>query len=97
VLFAMVEEAHTFTQAELDFHHALADQAAVAIDSRRLLAETQRRAQREHQIYEITSRIRRSPDITSILKTTVEELGRALQTDRALVRLAVKSDGERKE
>ena len=97
VLFAMVEQTHTFTQAELDFHHALADQAAVAIDSRRLLAETQRRAQREHQIYEITSRIRRSPDITSILKTTVEELGRALQTDRALVRLAVKSDGERKE
>jgi GAF domain-containing protein len=97
VLFAMVEEAHTFTRAELDFHHALADQAAVAIDSRRLLAETRRRAQREHQIYEITSRIRRSPDITSILKTTVEELGRALQTDRALVRLAVKSDGERKE
>jgi sensor domain CHASE-containing protein/GAF domain-containing protein len=97
VLFAMVEQPHAFTQAELEFHHALADQAAVAIDSRRLLAETQRRAQREHQIYEITSRIRRSPDITSILKTTVEELGRALQTDRALVRLAVKSDGERKE
>jgi sensor domain CHASE-containing protein/GAF domain-containing protein len=97
VLFAMVEQPHIFTQAELDFHHALADQAAVAIDSRRLLAETQRRAQREHQIYEITSRIRRSPDITTILQTTVEELGRALQTDRALVRLAVKSDGEREE
>ncbi len=97
VLFAMVEQPHTFTQAELDFHHALADQAAVAIDSRRLLAETQRRAQREHQIYEITSRIRRAPDITTILQTTVEELGRALQTDRALVRLAVKSDGEREE
>ncbi len=97
VLFAMVEQPHVFTQAELDFHHALADQAAVAIDNRRLLAETQRRAQREHQIYEITSKIRRSPDITTILQTTVEELGRALQTDRALVRLAVKSDGEREE
>jgi len=95
VLFAMVEQAHKFTEAELDFHRALADQAAVAIDSRRLLAETQRRAQREHQIYEITSRIRRSPDIATILRTTVEELGRALQTDRAMVRLAVKSDGER--
>jgi GAF domain-containing protein len=91
----MVEQVHKFTQAELDFHRALADQAAVAIDSRHLLAETQRRAQREHQIYEITSKIRRSPDIATILRTTVEELGRALQTDRAMVRLAIKSDEER--
>jgi sensor domain CHASE-containing protein/GAF domain-containing protein len=97
VLFVLVEQAHKFTQAELDFQRALADQAAVAIDSRRLLAETQRRAQREHQIYEITSRIRRSPDIATILRTTVEELGRALQTDRAMVRLAVKPDGKREE
>jgi GAF domain-containing protein len=97
VLFVLVEQPHQFTPAELDFHHALADQAAVAIDSRRLLAETQRRAQREHQIYEITSRIRRSPDIATILRTTVEELGRALHTDRAMVRLAVKPDGEREE
>jgi GAF domain-containing protein len=97
VLFALIEQPHQFTQAELDFQRALADQAAVAIDSRRLLAETQRRAQREHQIYEITSRIRRSPDIETILRTTVEELGRALQTDRAMVRLAVKSDGEGQE
>jgi len=54
LLFALTEQPHTFTWAELNFHRALADQAAVAIDNRRLLAETQQRAHREALIRQIT-------------------------------------------
>jgi GAF domain-containing protein len=73
---------------------AVTNQVALALENARLFEESQRRALREHQIYEITSKVRRSPDIATILRTTVEELGRALQTDRALVRLAVKPGEE---
>ena len=52
-----------------------------------LLESTQRRAAQERYLNEITSRIRRAPDIQSILKTTVDELGAALAVSQARIRL----------
>jgi len=94
MVFIMMEQPHTFTSAEINFYRALADQAAVAIDSRRLLAETQRAAQREALIREITTRIRAAGDIQDILETTAAELARTIGVSRAIVRLAV---GDREE
>jgi GAF domain-containing protein len=87
VLFALMETAHTFTPSELNFHRALADQAAVAIDSRRLLAETQRRAEREALIRQIATRIRAAGDIQGVLETTATELARSMGVSRSIVRL----------
>jgi GAF domain-containing protein len=75
---------------EVQMLAAFMDQAAVALENVRLFEEAQRRAQREHQTYEIAAKIRRSPDVTTILQTAVDELGQALHTDRALIRLKVK-------
>ncbi|MEE8390382.1 MAG: GAF domain-containing protein, partial [Anaerolineae bacterium] len=75
---------------DVEVLQAVADQAAVALQNIRLLEEAQRRAVQERRIYEITSKIRRSSNIATILQTAVEELGQTLQTDRALVRLVVK-------
>ena len=76
---------------------AFVDQAAVALENVRLFEEAQRRAQREHQTYEITAKIRRSPDVATILQTAVDELGQALNTDRALIRLKVRPrEGQKK-
>lgn len=69
---------------------AFMDQAAVALENVRLFKQAQRRAQREHQTYEITARIRRSLDIPTILQAAVDELGQALRADRALIHLRVK-------
>jgi PAS domain S-box-containing protein len=80
---------------DVEVLRAVADQAAVALQNIRLLEETQRRAEQERQIYEITSKIRRSPDIRAILQTAVNELGQVLQVDRALVRLTIKPRAER--
>jgi GAF domain-containing protein len=80
---------------EVQILAAFMDQAAVALENVRLFDQVQRRAQREHQIYEIANRLRRSPDISSILQTAVDELGQALRVDRALVRLMVRPDEER--
>jgi len=92
LLFALTEQPHTFTWAELNFHRALADQAAVAIDNRRLLAETQQRAHREALIRQITTRIRAASDVQGVLETTAAELARSLGTSRAIVRLTVGED-----
>ncbi|MBN1976853.1 MAG: GAF domain-containing protein [Anaerolineae bacterium] len=80
---------------EVQILAAFMDQAAVALENVRLFDQVQRRAQREHQIYEIANRLRRSPDISSILQTAVDELGQALRVDRALVRLMVRPSEER--
>jgi PAS domain S-box-containing protein len=66
---------------------ALLDQAAVALENARLIQQSQQQAERERQIYEITAKIRRSPDPATMLQTAVEELGRALRADRAIARL----------
>jgi len=65
----------------------LASQVATAIQNARLLEETQLTARRERTIHEITSKMRRAPDIRSILDTTAREIGRALNASRASVRL----------
>ena len=87
ILFAMMETPHTFALSELNFHRALADQAAVAIDSRRLLAETQHRAEREQLIRQITTRIRAAGDVQGVLETTAAELARSMGVSRSIVRL----------
>lgn len=92
LLFALTEQPHTFTWAELNFHRALADQAAVAIDNRRLLAETQQRAHREALIRQITTRIRAASDVHGVLQVTAAELARSLGASRAIVRLTVGED-----
>jgi len=89
------QQKERVTDEEIQMLAAFMDQAAIALENARLFEEARQRAQREHQIYEITSRIRRSPDISTILQTTVDELGRALRTDRAVVRLIAKPPAER--
>ncbi|HDD24101.1 MAG TPA: GAF domain-containing protein, partial [Chloroflexi bacterium] len=83
---------NAYDQRDLDLLSAIASQTAIALQNARLFEQVQRQAQREHQIYEITSRIRRSPYIKHILKSTVSELAQALQVDRAIVRLTTKEE-----
>jgi PAS domain S-box-containing protein len=80
---------------EVQMLSAFMDQAAVALENVRLFDQVQRRARREHRIYEIANRLRRSPDISTILQTAVDELGRTLEVDRAMVHLRVKPRDER--
>ena len=65
----------------------VADRLALALESARLLEETQRRAARDRLLAEITARIRASMDPETILRTAVRELGAALGVDRSLIQL----------
>jgi GAF domain-containing protein len=82
-----------FTEDDSALLATIASQVATAIQNNRLLEETQRTARRERLIHEITSKMRRSPDMRSILDTTAREVGRALNASRATVRLGEKPPG----
>ena len=80
-------QEHRFNEEDQNLLSTLAAQIAVVVRNARLLESTQRRAAQERYLNEITARIRRAPDIQSILKTTAEELGTALGVQQAQIRL----------
>jgi GAF domain-containing protein len=51
------------------------------------MEESQRRAEREHKVSEITTKVRASSDIDRILRTAIEELGRTLGATQAVIQL----------
>jgi GAF domain-containing protein len=65
----------------------MTDQVANAIQNARLFEETQRLAQRERTISQITSKLRGALNLETILQATVRELGQALGASEAIVRL----------
>jgi GAF domain-containing protein len=87
LLAVLYGSPHVFGKAEISFYRTLADQAALALEGQRLLNETQRRAEREQIIRQITDRVRATSDMETILQTTVQELSKTLGLSRAFVRL----------
>jgi GAF domain-containing protein len=76
-----------WSEDDIALIQAVSEQLAQTLETARLFADSQRRAERERLIGEITTKIRASTDIEDILETAAVELGRALGTSRALVRL----------
>jgi GAF domain-containing protein len=76
-----------WTEDEIALLAAVSEQLGQALESARLFADTERSAERERLIGEITAKIRASTDMRDILETTAEELGQVLGTSRALVRI----------
>jgi twitching motility protein PilJ len=70
---------------EIDFFAQIAMQVGFALDQARLLQRIDAVAVRTELISYLTRRIRESLDEESILKTAVEEIRKALRSDRAVV------------
>lgn len=81
------EAEKVFDSDEMSLLQTLADQATIAFERVRLLEDAQRRARREQLLREITGRVRSSADIDTIMKTAVQEIGRALGRE-TFIRLA---------
>jgi len=77
----------TWSTEEIETLESLVEQMAVSLESARLYQETQTRAAREQMVAEITSRLRASLDPDTILRTTVQELGRVLQAELTSVEM----------
>jgi GAF domain-containing protein len=63
------------------------DRLALALENARLLEQIQERAEREHLVGEISTKLRAAADIDSILRTTVSELGKSLGIDEVRIQL----------
>ena len=76
---------HAWTAAEIQLANSVADQIGLALENARLLEETQRRAERERLVSDITTRLRASNDPHAILETAVTELKNALSVKQVRV------------
>jgi len=84
---ARVGEWPDWTPEDIAFAQSLVDQVGQTIETARLLQETERLAGRERIINDINSRVRRTVNLDSILKTAVNELGRSLGAARVFARI----------
>ena len=85
------DEPRNWTEEEMAMVSAVADQVALALENARLLEETQRRAERERLAGQITARIRAAGDMDGILRTTVQEVRRALGVSHGVIRLGTET------
>ncbi len=76
-----------WTPNEQALIQAVAGEVAVAIENARLIEQTERRAQREARLNQITQQLRQATDIQTILQTATEQLSLALDTSHAQARL----------
>jgi GAF domain-containing protein len=80
-------QARAWSTDEMNFIQAVADQVALAVENARLIEETERRAQREQLISEISRKMLAANDMRGIIQAAGDELGRALQVSRAEVKI----------
>jgi GAF domain-containing protein len=85
------DEPRNWTEEEMAMVSAVADQVALALENARLLEETRRRAEHERLAGQITARIRAAGDMDAILRTTVQEVRRALGVSHGLIRLGTEA------
>jgi GAF domain-containing protein len=85
-----VSEAHqarAWTEDDLTFMQAVADQVALALDNARLIEETQQRAERERLVADIGSRMFAANDLETIVQIAGQELGRILRVKQTTVKV----------
>lgn len=80
-----IDPRRQWTEGELAMVNAVIDQVAQAAENLRLLNETQERASRERLIGKISDRLRRAPDLESLMRIGVEELSKVLNPARTFV------------
>ena len=76
-----------WTQSELALLQAVAERVAAALETARLFEESEKRAQKEKIISDISARIGATVDFQNILHTAAEELGRAIPGSEVVIQL----------
>ena len=86
-----MEGGRQWTEDEIALIGTVVDQMALAIENARLLEETQRRAEREQALSNVTARFTRSLNVDGLLRTAVRELGQLLQIDEVSVHVGTEA------
>ncbi len=73
----------TWSEREQNLIEKIADQVALALENSRLVEEAQRAAQRDKMIANVSSRVRETLDIESVVRTAATELRRVFDLKEA--------------
>ncbi|MBC8503394.1 MAG: GAF domain-containing protein [Anaerolineales bacterium] len=85
---------NALTEEEESFVNSIASQAALALENARLVKETERSAQHNRSLTEITSKIWTSTSVDAILRTALQELGRTLGASEGTIQLNISGQRE---
>jgi GAF domain-containing protein/HAMP domain-containing protein len=88
VLNVESEQAAAYNENDEEMLGTLGGSLAAVVANARLLEQIRTQAERERLLYEVTSKIRRSTDIQSILSTTASELTKALGARQATITIS---------
>jgi GAF domain-containing protein len=77
-----------WAENEIQMAQLLSDQLSGALDGARLYGDSQRRAERERAITEVSARIGGAVDIDHILRATAEELSKMIGDSEVVIQLA---------
>jgi sigma-B regulation protein RsbU (phosphoserine phosphatase) len=92
VLNVESEQVAAYTENDEEMLGTLAGSLAAIIANARLVEQIRKQAERERLLFEITSKIRRSTDMQTILSTTINEIQRATGARRTRVTLGTKKN-----
>ncbi len=79
--FRKDDPSQAWTPEEIAILEELVEQLGIALESARLYEDTQRRAARERVLGEITSRIRETLDVETVIRTAAREMQAALELE----------------
>jgi GAF domain-containing protein/HAMP domain-containing protein len=82
------DPGYAWTDDEIAVVEAAAAQATLTLENARLLEKSQRRAANEQLIGDISSRMRQTLDIDTVLQTATEEIYKALSLHEVTIKLA---------
>ena len=92
VLNVESEQIAAYTENDEEMLGTLAGSLAAIIANARLVEQIRKQAERERLLFEITSKIRRSTDMQTILSTTINEIQRATGARMTRVTLGTKKN-----
>ncbi len=84
------DSIYKFSDRAIDFVKTVTDRLGVAFENQRLFQQTQRRAQQEQILREITDKMRAAISLDELVKITAQELGDYLAAGHTLLELGVK-------
>jgi GAF domain-containing protein len=82
------DREHVWPEEERTLLETIASRVSLALENTRLVAEAQKRAERERKIGQTASRMRETLDIDVVLQTAVREIRRALDIEQAEIRIS---------
>jgi len=95
VLNVESEQLGAYTENDEEMLGTLGGSLAAVIANARLLEQIRSQAERERMLYDITSKIRRSTDMQTILATTASELTRVIGARHTSIKITAGTDQDR--